>query len=118
MPGHGDCDHGVCRDGEAVGSDGGGDDCDFHVGANDCDGDDGFGGDVEVIEENATVVVMVVEMVQLLMVHVMEVMVMEAIVMEVMLVEVMEVKVMVVEVMLMEVMVMEVMVVEVSVGRG
>ena len=100
MPGHGDCDHGVCRDGEAVGSDGGGDDCDFHVGANDCDGDDGFGGDGGGDrEEYATVV----EMVQLLMVHVMEVMVMEAIVMEVMLVEVMEVKV---------------MVVEVSVGRG
>ena len=91
MPGHGDCDHGVCRDGEAVGSDGGGDDCDFHVGANDCDGDDGFGGDVEVIEENATVVVMVVEMVMVQLLR---------------------------EVMLVEVMVMGVMVVEVSVGRG
>ena len=118
MPGHGDCDHGVCRDGEAVGSDGGGDDCDFHVGANDCDGDDGFGGDVEVIEENATVVVMVVEMVQLLMVHVMEAIVREVMLVKVMVIEVKVVEVMLVEVMLVEVMEVKVMVVEVSVGRG
>ena len=91
MPGHGDCDHGVCRDGEAVGSDSGGDDCDFDVGANDWMVMVVLLTMVEVIEENATVVVMVVEMVMVQLLR---------------------------EVMLVEVMVMGVMVVEVSVGRG